>query len=318
MTRAMYESVLMPYPKKTIKFLIQSRNKDMKFETIYTTYINPDDRFINKENPKRYKWFYVEQNGNYTDKVDVLIIPDGYTESEMKKFHDDASRFSGYLFNSSPFKENKQKFNVLAIDAISDDSGTDVPGNNVWKNTAVSTNFYTFNSDRYLTVSDYKAMRDIAGLVPYDQIIILVNTKTYGGGGIYNFFSVVSSDNMFSEYVNVHEFGHAFAGLADEYYDSDVAVENFYAYDKEPWEYNITTLINFDKKWKNLLEKDIPVPTPTTAKYKGKTGVYEGAGYSAKKIYRSAQDCSMKSISVDNFCPACKKTIQMMIDFYAK
>lgn len=317
-TRSFYETATMPYPIKTIKFEIQARNKNMEFETIFTKYVNPKNRFINQEIPFRYNWYYIQKNGNYNQKVDLVIIPDGYTNDELKKFREDAKRFTGYLFNASPFKENKSKFNVLAIDAVSDESGTDFPGENIWKNTVISSSFYTFNTDRYLTVSDTKTMRNIAGLVPYDNIIVLVNTKTYGGGGIYNFFSVVSSDNMFSEYVNVHEFGHAFAGLGDEYYDSDVAVENFYSFEKEPWEPNISNLKNFVTKWKDLIEKDVPIPTPSIEKYFGKTGAFEGAGYSAKGLYRPYYDCTMKSVSIDNFCPVCKRAIQRMIDYYAK
>ena len=317
-TRSFYETATMPFPIKNIKFEIQARNKNLEYETIFTKYINPKDRFLNQEIPNRYNWYYVQKNGNYNQKVDVVIIPDGYTKDEMKKFREDAKRFTGYLFNTSPFKENKNKFNILAIDAISEESGTDFPGESIWKNTAVSSNFYTFNTDRYLTISDIKAMRNIAGIVPYDNIIVLVNTKTYGGGGIYNFFSVVSSDNMFSEYVCVHEFGHAFAGLGDEYYDSDVAVENFYSFEKEPWEPNLSNLKNFATKWKDLVSKDVPIPTPADEKYFGKVGAFEGAGYSAKGLYRPAYDCTMKSISVDNFCPVCKRAIQRMIDYYAK
>lgn len=317
-TRSFYETATMPYPLNTIKFEIQARNKNMEFETIFTKYINPKNRFLNPENPHRYDWYYIHKSGDFSQKVDVVIIPDGYTKDEMKKFHLDAKRFSDYLFNCSPFKENKVKFNILAIDAISEESGTDFPGENIWKNTVLSTNFYTFNSDRYLTTSDIKTMRNIASLVPYDNIIVLVNSKTYGGGGIYNFFSVVSSDNIFSEYVSTHEFGHAFAGLGDEYYDSEVAVENYYTFEKEPWEPNISSLTNFTTKWKDLIKKDIPIPTPANEKYIGKTGAFEGAGYSAKGLYRPAYDCTMKSVSVNNFCPVCKRAIQQMIDYYAK
>lgn len=317
-TRSFYETATLPFPITTIKFEILARNKNLEYETIFTKYINPKDRFLNQEIPNRYNWYYIQKNGNYNQKVDVVIIPDGYTKDEMKKFREDAKRFTGYLFNTSPFKENKNKFNILAIDAFSEESGTDFPGECIWKNTAVSSNFYTFNTDRYLTISDIKTMRNIAGIVPYDNIIVLVNTKTYGGGGIYNFFSVVSSDNMFSEYVCVHEFGHAFAGLGDEYYDSDVAVENFYSFEKEPWEPNISNLKNFETKWKDLVSKDIPIPTPSDEKYFGKVGAFEGAGYSAKGLYRPAYDCTMKSVSVDNFCPVCKRAIQRMIDYYAK
>jgi len=316
-TRSFYETATMPFPIKTIKFEIQAR-KNLELETIYTRYINPNDRFLNTEIPNRYNWYYIVKNGGYNQKVDIVILPDGYTKDELKKFREDAKRFTGYLFNTSPFKENENKFNILAIDAISEESGTDFPGENIWKNTAISSNFYTFNIERYLTISDIKSMRNIASIVPYDHIIVLVNTKAYGGGGIYNFFSVVSSDNMFSEYVCVHEFGHAFAGLGDEYYDSDVAVENFYSFEKEPWEPNLSNLKNFATKWKDLVSKDVPIPTPAVEKYFGKVGAFEGAGYSAKGLYRPAYDCTMKSVSVDNFCPVCKRAIQRMIDFYAK
>lgn len=299
-------------------FEIQARNKNLEFETVFSKYINPKDKFISSENPPKYNWYYIQKKGDYKEKVDVVIIPDGYTKEEMKKFRDDAKRFSGYLFNSSPFKENKDKFNVCAIEAVSEESGTDYPGENIWKNTIVGSTFYTFNLERYLTISDIKALRDIASIVPYDHIIVLVNTKTYGGGGIYNFFSVVSSDNIFSEYVNVHEFGHAFAGLSDEYYDSDVTVENYYSLEKEPWEPNLTSLVNFSKKWKDLVSKDVPIPTPVNEKYFGKVGAFEGAGYSAKGLYRPAYDCTMKSVSVNNFCPVCKRAIQEMIDYYTK
>ncbi len=316
--RSFYETAILPFPLKTIKFEIQARNKNLEFETVFSKYINPKDKFISSENPPKYNWYYIQKKGDYKEKVDVVIIPDGYTKEEMKKFRDDAKRFSGYLFNSSPFKENKDKFNVCAIEAVSEESGTDYPGENIWKNTIVGSTFYTFNLERYLTISDIKALRDIASIVPYDHIIVLVNTKTYGGGGIYNFFSVVSSDNIFSEYVNVHEFGHAFAGLSDEYYDSDVTVENYYSLEKEPWEPNLTSLVNFSKKWKDLVSKDVPIPTPVNEKYFGKVGAFEGAGYSAKGLYRPAYDCTMKSVSVNNFCPVCKRAIQEMIDYYTK
>jgi len=317
-TRSFYETALMPFPIKTIKFEIMARNKNLDFETIFTKYVNPEERFLNKESPLRNNWYYIQKNGDYTNKVDVVIIPDGYTKSEMKKFREDAKRFTGYLFNSSPFKENKLKFNVIAIEAASNESGTDIAGENIWKNTVVSSNFYTFNTERYLTISDIKTMRNIAGQVPYDAIIVLVNTKMYGGGGIYNFFSVVSSDNEYSEFVNVHEFGHAFAGLGDEYYDSDVAVENFYSFDKEPWEPNLSNLKDFSKKWKDLVDKSIPFPTPNDIKYYKKIGAFEGAGYASKGLYRPSYDCTMKSVSVDNFCAVCKRAINRMIDYYTK
>ena len=166
--------------------------------------------------------------------------------------------------------------------------------------------------------SDNKTLRNVASNVPYDQIYIIVNTDEYGGGAIYNHYAVCVSDNKFSEYVFTHEFGHSFAFLADEYYNSEVAYENFYRYDVEPLEPNITTLIDFESKWKNMIESDIPIPTPNSREFINKVGVFEGGGYSAKGIFRPEYDCTMKSISVNNFCEVCKLSIIKMINYYCE
>ncbi len=180
----------------------------------------------------------------------------------------------------------------------------------------LNSTFYTFDLERYLMTSDNKALRHVASNVPYDQIFIIVNSGKYGGGAIYNHYSVCVNNNIHEEYVFTHEFGHGFAFLADEYYTSDVAYNDFYDLTVEPLEPNITTLVDFDLKWKNMVEDEIPVPTPSTKEFKDKVGAFEGGGYVAKGVYRPKQDCSMKSISVDNFCPVCKQAIQDMIDFY--
>jgi hypothetical protein len=165
--------------------------------------------------------------------------------------------------------------------------------------------------------SDFKKVRDVASNVPYDQIIILVNHPRYGGGGIYNFYAISTVDNINSGFVFTHEFGHSFAGLGDEYSGAGSAVEDFYSTDKEPWEPNITTLVNFDKKWKGMLLPETPVPTPDTDNWKGKVGVFEGAGYMEKGVYRPYIDCSMNVIKFNNFCPVCKRSIERMIEYYS-
>ena len=236
----------------------------------------------------------------------------------MQQFKKDCERFAKYLLDASPYKENKDKINIWGIEAVSFDSGTDIPAEDVWKRTAVGTSFYTFYSERYLMTYDNKTLHDIAANAPYDQIFILVNTDKYGGGGIYNFYSTCSANNFYSDYVSTHEFGHTFAGLGDEYYTSEVPTENFYPKDLEPWEPNLTTLVNFAKKWKNMIGKNVPIPTPETDTYKDTIGVYEGGGYEPKGVYRPMQDCSMKSLSYNIFCPVCKKAIQNMIDFYTE
>jgi hypothetical protein len=163
-----------------------------------------------------------------------------------------------------------------------------------------------------------KSVRDVAANAPYDAICVIANSKVYGGGGIYNFYALFTSDNQYADYVFVHEFGHSFAGLGDEYYDSSVAYENFYDLNYEPWEPNLTTLVKFDTKWKDMLPLGTPVPTPENEKENIKLGAYEGGGYVTKGIYRPSYDCSMKSISYNNFCPVCRRSIELMIQSYLK
>jgi hypothetical protein len=157
----------------------------------------------------------------------------------------------------------------------------------------------------------------VAANAPYDQIYILVNTDIYGGGAIYNYYAVCVSTNQYKDYIFAHEFGHSFAGLADEYYDSDVSYNDFYPKGVEPWEPNLTTLVAFDKKWKNLVDKATPIPTPFKEEYMKKIGVFEGGGYVEKGVYRPAYDCTMKSISINNFCRVCSNAIEKMIKFYS-
>ena len=166
--------------------------------------------------------------------------------------------------------------------------------------------------------TDNKSVRDVASNAPYDQIIIIVNTSKYGGGAIYNDYSVVVDNNPYEEYILVHEFGHEFAFLADEYFTSDVSYNDFYPKEVEPLEPNITTLIDFSSKWKEMVDASTPIPTPVEDKYLNLVGAFEGGGYVEKGIYRPCFDCTMKSTKLNNFCPVCKKAIQQMINFYSE
>lgn len=317
-SKAFSETVVFPYPKKEVILRIFKRDRKNNFQQIYEIEIDPANPFIKKDKPNKFPFIKVLYNGNPSEKVDIVVIPDGYTEKEMKKFKKDLEKFVKSLFGSSPYKENKNNFNIWAIEAPSDESGTDIPRQNIWKSTVVNSSFYTFDTERYLMTEDNKTLRDLAANVPYDLIYILVNTSKYGGGAIYNYYSVAASDNEHFEYLIIHEFGHGFAGLGDEYYTSQVSYEEFYPLDVEPWERNLTTLVQFENKWKNLIDKDTPIPTPSTEEYKNKVGVFEGGGYVPKGVYRPMQDCTMKSRSVDNFCVVCKKTLQEMINFYCE
>jgi hypothetical protein len=312
------ETIVFPYPKNNVIVEFYSRDKKNIFHKKFEYAVNPNSYFVKTERKVNCENFEVINNGNSNKLVDIVIIPEGYTETEMDKFKKDCDKFVAYLYNASPYKKNKHKFNVWGIIAPSAESGTDVPAENIWKNTAANSQFYMFDLDRYLMTSDNKTIRNLASNAPYDQIFILVNTKKYGGGAIYNHYSVCVSDNKSSEYIFTHEFGHGFAGLGDEYYTSDVAYNDFYPLDVEPLDPNLTTLVNFESKWKDMIGSDTPVPTPATIDYRNKVGVFEGGGYVAKGVYRPMQDCSMKSISVDNFCNVCKRAIQQMIDFYCE
>jgi hypothetical protein len=310
------ESILMPLPKKTVRLEYYSRGKDMTWVKRYEAFINPhkDDMIIKTGNV--FPSETILRSGNPKKKLDLVILPEGYTADEMQKFREDCARFAGYLFETDPYGEFIKKINIRAVLAPSEESGTDIPGDTVSKSTLLNSSFNTFGTDRYLMTTDFKKVRDVASCVPYDQIIILVNHPSYGGGGIYNFYAISTVDNEHSGFVFTHEFGHSFAGLGDEYSGAGSAVEDFYSRDKEPWEPNITTLVDFEAKWKDILPADTPVPTPDNDEWKGKTGVFEGAGYMEKGVYRPYIDCSMNVVRFNNFCPVCKRSIVRRIEFY--
>ena len=317
-TRTFSETVTFPFPKIPVVVKFYASNRKNEWIKKFEYSVDPENYFIKSERVAEFKKFEVLNSGDPSVKVDIVIIPEGYTNDEMNLFKEDCKRFSGYLFNSSPFKENKDKFNIWGVEAPSIESGTDIPKENIWKKTLINSTFYTFDLERYLMTYDNKTLRNIASNAPYDQIYILVNSDKYGGGAIYNHYSVCVNDNKYSEFVFVHEFGHGFASLADEYYTSDVAYEDFYPLDVEPTDPNLTTLVDFDSKWKDLVDDGTPIPTPDTDEYKNKVGAFEGGGYMEKGLFRPAHNCTMKSISVDNFCPVCTKAIQEMINFYSE
>lgn len=315
--KSFYETVVVPYPKNTINVVIESRNKENIFIKVFSKYISPENQFIVKNGTRKFPSEKIVDSGNHHEKLDLVFIAEGYAKNEINDFKKDVNIFVNSLFSESPFKENKNNLNIWIVESISEESGTDIPNKNIWKNTILNSNFYTFYSDRYLTTTDIKSVRDIASNVPYDQIVILVNTEKYGGGGIYNYWSLFAGKNKQAQELFLHEFGHAFAGLADEYFTSGVSVEEYYSKNIEPWQPNITSLVDFNKKWKKEIKTETPIPTPILDKNKNTIGVYEGAGYVAKNMYRPFISCKMKVLDVP-FCPVCNKAITNMINFYAK
>lgn len=314
-TQAWTNTVAVPFPKQKITLEITARDKkDMQFHTLLKQAIDPTSIFIDKSKLKENKVFNIQKKGNSAEKVDLVFVAEGYTAEEQDKFEADAKRFAESLFTIPPFDKRKEDFNVWGVGLVSEESGTDSSGKGVYKNTALNSGYYTFGVDRYLTTPDIRSIRDAVWNVPCDAVFVLVNAETYGGGGMYNFYAIGTADNERTLHVFVHEFGHSFAGLADEYFSSQVAYNDFYNLKHEPWEPNITTLVDFDAKWKDLLPANIPIPTPLDEQHKNKTGVFEGGGYISKGIYRPADHCMMRDYAP--FCEACSRAILRMVDYF--
>lgn len=316
--RSFSESVVFPFPNQPVKVVLYARNWNGVMEPQMEYVADPANYFIKQDRRLVYPYFEAYKSGNPAEKVDIVILPDGYTEEEMGLFVADCKKFTEGLFQFAPYNKNKDKFNIYGVWAPSEQSGNDIPADGVWKKTILHTSFYTFNSERYCMTYDDKSVRDLAANAPYDQIYILVNTEKYGGGAIYNYYNVSVNSNEKAAKIFIHELGHGFVGLADEYYDSSTSYNDFYNLTVEPWEPNITTLVDFGSKWQDMVKKRTPIPTPDTDEYIKKVGAFEGGGYVAKGMYRPKHDCLMKTFAGDDFCPVCEKAIQDMIDFYSK
>ena len=312
------ESVIMPFPKKPVRIELHSRQRDLSWKKKHEVVFNPEVTTVNTPRNTFYPFMSLSKSGRPKKKLDLVFLPEGYTQEEMEKFKADGTKFRDWLFATDPYGDYKNKINIWMVMAPSEESGTDIPGDSIFRNTIMNSNFYTFGSERYLTTGDYKAVRNLAANAPCDQIVILVNSEKYGGGGIYNFYAISTTGHKNSDLVFTHELGHSFAGLGDEYYNAEVAMEDFYPLDAEPWEPNITTLVDVDSKWQDMLPEGTPVPTPADSSWQDRLGVFEGGGYMAKGVYRPYMDCSMNVIKFNNFCPVCQRSIRRMIEYYSK
>lgn len=261
--RTFNESLRFPAPDAPVLISLQKRDRKNKFVEIWKTEVDPKNIFVNTSKPASPgPLVTIEKNGDPEFKVDFLIIGDGYTASQRSKCEKDAHRLFAILFATEPFKSRRKDFNVWALCPASAESGISRPSTGVHKRNPVGSSYDAFGSERYVLTYDNHAFRDIASYAPYDFVEILANNNTYGGGGIFNLYSTVAADSLWAPYVFVHEFGHHFAGLADEYYTSDVAYSP--ATERvEPWEPNATALLDPNLlKWKEMVEPGTPVPTP--------------------------------------------------------
>ena len=257
--RGFSESLRFPMPDGAVQVVVKKRGELNEFREVWSVVVDPADPSINRAPPPKHRVWPVMQNGEPRDKVDLLLIGDGYTAAETEKWHRDARRMADTLFAASPFKEHRADFNVWALDLPAEESGVARPSDGIFRRSPVRAAYDAFGSERYVLTFDNKRLREAASAAPYEFIEIVVNDRKYGGGGIFNLFATVSADNAFTPYVFVHEFGHHFAGLADEYYTSDVAYGSP-TQRPEPWEPNATA-DPLAAKWKELLTRGIDLPS---------------------------------------------------------
>lgn len=305
-SRAFENVFLVPMPKDTVDVTVTLNDNRRETMTQLTHTVAPSDILIKRIGERNRTPFETLQTAQDTSRcIHIAFLAEGYRTDEMNIFLKDAAEATEALFAHEPFKTMRSRFNIIAVKAPSADSGTSEPSKGVWKNTALHSHFDTFYSNRYLTTLRLKTVHDWLAGLPYEHIIILVNTQRYGGGGILNSYNLSMTHHPAFKPVVVHEFGHSFAGLADEYaYDFEEIP--MYPHDIEPWEQNITTKVKFSDKWQDMMGK---VPS---------VGLIEGAGYSLKGIYRASPDCRMRTNDTPEFCPVCQRAIQRIIDFYTK
>ena len=376
-----FEITLIPCPKRSFTFVLEERDKQYIYHPRFQLKIDPNDYHIHTNIPApKNEVFEIVKNGNHSNKVDLTFVGDGYTEKEKEKFKADLKKYTDVLFGIEPFKSHKDKFNVRGVFSPSIDSGVDEPRQGIYKNTVLNSTFNSLDSDRYLMTEDVKTLYDLCSVVPTDAVVIMCNIDRYGGGGIYNFYATFTASTKSDDVVFLHEFGHSFGGLADEYYTSDVAYDEFYPKGIEPAEANITALLDKDNvKWKKHLTPGLPVPTPWgkeifdslsaapgklyaereqkikelksknaseteikkirdeySAKMasiapamdkflvehpmKGKIGVFEGAGYSSKGMYRPTINSIMHMFKKDyrTFDKVSEEAIINVIKYFAE
>ena len=316
--RAFENTFLLPFPKAPAEVTIELRDYHHRTTAALTHTVDPTDILIRhlpkSEAPVR----ELHRGGTSRECIDVAIVAEGYTAGEMETFYRDAQAACRAILAHAPFDRLAGRFNFIAVGAPSEDSGVSVPREGMWRRTAVGSNFDTFYSDRYLTTGHVRRLNDLLAGLPYEHIIVLANTDEYGGGGIYNSYTLTTAHHKDFRPVVVHEFGHSFGGLADEYfYDEDV-MNDTYPTDVEPWEQNVTTRVDFASKWQDMIPEGTPLPTPADNFNMHEVGLYEGAAYSARGLYRASYNCRMRTNEYPAFCPVCQRALRRLIEFYTE
>ena len=332
--RAFENCFQVPFPKRKVNIRVRLYDIRGAVSSELVHPFDPEDILVRPAADPGYPVYTVHRGGDPASCVDIAILAEGYTAAEMGKFIADAQCYGEALLSHEPFASMRDRFNIVAVGAFSPESGVSIPHDGKWVRTAAGSHFDTFYSDRYLTTSRMCAVYDALSGVPFEHIILLVNTSVYGGGGIYNNITLCSAGHPSSPVVFVHEFGHEFGGLGDEYYYDD-QYSSIYPADTEPWEPNLTTLVDFGSKWADMLEKGTKVPTApdeiekqdvrriwetlspeVQERLNTKVGVYEGGGYQSRGVYRPVQECRMKINECRDFCPVCTRALIRMVDYY--
>ena len=319
--KAFQNVILTPFPKDSADITVELYDNRQEVMATLTHTVAPTDILIRKTGYDNVTPYVTLQQAADTSRcIRIAYLAEGYQESEMDLFMNDAKEAMEALFAHEPFKSLRTRFNIIAVKSPSAESGTSSPRKGIWKNTALHSHFDTFYSERYLTTLQLKTLHDWLAGTPYEHIIVLVNTDQYGGGGILNSYNLSSTHHPRFKPVVVHEFGHSFAGLGDEYaYETEEL--SMYPHDVEPWEPNLTTLADFHGKWEDMIEGNTPIPTPSSNDPKTirkRIGVFEGAGYSPRGVYRPCQDCRMRTNENPEFCAVCERAIRSLINFYTE
>lgn len=301
--KAFENTFLVPVPDAPSTVSLRLLDTHGRIVCEYSHPFNPEDILIEHKSVSDVPRKYMHRGGDPKECIDVVILAEGYTSSEAELFYADAQTAVDAIFSHEPFDRHREHFNFLAVAPESPDSGVSVPREGLWKNTPVSSNFDTFYIARYLTTDHIFDIHDIIDGLPCEHIIILANTDVYGGGGIYNSYALTTAHHKMFRPVVVHEFGHSFGALADEY-DYNSYDDPYYFPDFEPWEQNITTKCDFASKWQDMLDAGV-----------ADVGLVEGAGYQSKGVWRSNEHCRMRSNDVPAFCPVCRRALERMILF---
>jgi hypothetical protein len=302
-TQRSFENVfLVPFPRDTVDITVQLFDFHNHVQATMTHTVSPSDVLISRQGERLVSpYVTLQQAADTTRCIHIAYVPEGYTAGQMPQYLDHCRQAMKALFRHEPFKSLRPRFNIIALTTPSVDSGVSIPGKGLWLNTVLGSHFDTFYVPRYLTTLHLKQLHNLLAGTPYEHIIILANTPNYGGGGIYNSYNLSYTGGDKFEPVVVHEFGHSFGGLGDEYpYGEE---DPMYFADTEPWEPNLTTLHDFSQKWQNLIDQ-------------GRASLVEGGGYQTKGVWRGQADCRMRTNEEPDFCPVCQQALERLIRFY--